>query len=75
MTVVKLSTMFRGREFDTGKFEIRPTEPTPRLAHMSLIDADGNLAYVVVDKEGIMKMMEALQEQVRSMDAAEGETE
>ena len=75
MTVVKLSTMFKGVEFDTGKFEIRPTESTPRLTHMSLIDADGNLAYVVVDKEGIMKMMEALQEQVRSMDAAEGETE
>jgi len=75
MTVVKLSTMFKGGEFDTGKFEIRSTEPTPRLAHMSLIDDEGNLAYVVVDKEGIMKMMEALQEQVRLMDAAEAKTD
>ncbi len=73
MTVVELHTLFKGGVFDEGVFEVKPTAASPYLFHMTLNDADGNRAYVAVDRRGIMKMIEALQEQVSLMDAAEGD--
>ncbi len=75
MTCIELRTMYKGGLFSEGAFDIRPALTASCLAHMRLIDEDGNAAYLCVDKTGIAKMIDALQEQLRIMETAESKTD